>query len=313
MKLKIGDHTVELLGDPHAGRKFETGVPLHRRGEREQLQMMKFRDNLLNTDVDIHINMGDTFDKFIVAPEVVLAVASYYFSAAEKNPNTLYIILQGNHDVSRNKDKASSFDLLSALVYSHPNIWAIDAEPVVYDGLLLVPFNMFGYGDLENYITPDVKAVFGHFDVVDFGGLNVVPTELFAKHGISHVYTGHDHVARVERRHNVEITVTGSMEPFTHAEDPEGKAYVTLTLAELAGRDVTNMNVRILLADGETLPTDIDCLSLTAKRVSSDEIVTVDTTTFDAIDLGDMLASALGGLAVKDLILGFYHDHKTVS
>lgn len=303
---------IKWLGDPHLGRKFENGVPLHRRGEREEMQWDKFRTALMTTDAEVHVCMGDLFDKFIVAPEVVLRAAYTYADAINQNPSTLYVVLRGNHDVSRNMDKSSSFELFEAITHEWENLWVI-STPTVYENVLFVPYDPFNYDHLEDYIANEVDTVFSHFDIVDFGGHNVIPAEMFSRNGIALVVNGHDHVARVERRHNVEIIVTGSMEPFTHAEDPEQKAYITLTLAELAGRDLTNMNVRVLLADGETLPTELDCLSLTAKRVSSDEVVTVDTTTFDALDLGDMLSNALGGLAVKDLIMGFYHDHKSLS
>ncbi len=311
--MKIGKYEVECLGDPHLSRRFETGVPLHRRGEREGLQLAQFADAILQTRADLHVTLGDLFDRFIVPPEIVLFAARTYMAAADENGGTTYVVLRGNHDVSRNTDKASSWDLFCALVASQPNIRTVDKCPVRMESLLFVPFDPFGYDNLEQHLTEPVDAVFSHFDIVDFGGSNVIPSKLFARHGITRVFNGHDHVARVERLDGIEIILTGSMQPFSHAEDKTATFYVTLTLAELAGRDVKNMNVRILLADGETLPTDIDCLSLTAKRVSSDEVVTVDTTTFDAIDLGDMLSTALGGLAVKDLIMGFYNDHKSVS
>lgn len=303
----------EVLGDPHLGRKFETGVPLHRRGEREQMQRQQFIDALMGTKATVHVTMGDLFDKFIVAPEVVLFAAATYMEAASINCNTLYVVLRGNHDVSRNTDKASSWDLFCALVDPHPNVWAVDECPAALENMLFVPYDPFNYDHLEEYLSDEIDTVFGHFDIVDFGGHNVIPTKLFAKHGIGLVVNGHDHLARVERRDDVEIVVTGSMQPYTHAEDPSGSLYVTLTLDQLADQDLSCKNVRVLLKPGETLPDDLDCLSLVAKRVTVDEEITVDTTEFDSLDLDDMLALSLEGLSIKDAVIEHFKDMRHAS
>lgn len=303
----------EVLGDPHLGRKFETGVPLHRRGDREQLQRQKFIDSLMNAKAEVHVTMGDLFDKFIVPPEVVLFAAHAYMRAAEDNPNTFYVILRGNHDVSRNTDKASSWDLFVALVDQCPNVWAVDEHPVEHVGMLFVPYDPFNYDHLGGYLNAGIETVFGHFDIVDFGGHNVIPTKLFADNGIKLAINGHDHLARTLVRDGVEIHVTGSMEPFTHAEDPAGELYVTLSLDEIAGRDLTNKNVRVLLKPGETLPDGLDCLSLTAKRLADDEDRTVDTEEFDTLDLDEMLGLSLDGLSIKDSVLSFFKDLRHVA
>jgi DNA repair exonuclease SbcCD nuclease subunit len=304
----------EVLGDPHLGRKFETGVPLHRKGEREHMQREKFLASLMNAKAEVHVTMGDLFDKFIVPPEVVLFASHAYMRAAEDNPNTTYVVLRGNHDVSRNADKASSWDLFCALVDQHPNVWAVDEHPIEYEGMLFVPYDPFNYDHLEVHLNAGIETVFGHFDIVDFGGHNVAPTELFARYGVKTLVNGHDHVGRRLVQHGVEVIVTGSMEPFTHAEDKTGDLYVTVTLDELAKLDVRNKNVRVLLKDGETLPDDLDCLSLVAKRVIDDDADrTVDTEEFDSLDLDDMLALSLDGLTVKDSVLSFFKDLRHAS
>ena len=296
----------ETLGDPHLGRRFDTGVPIHRRGERERMQLEKFRQSLFNATAQVHVCMGDLFDKFIVPPEVVLFAAATYLEAANKNPNTTYVVLRGNHDVSRNVDKASSWDIFCALVDQHPNIIAVDKTLVVYENLVFIPYNPFGYDHLEEHLAGSVgiDTAFGHFDVVDFGGPNVAPTALLSRYGIKTLINGHDHLARELERHTVRVVVTGSMEPFTHAEDPTGSLYITTTLEELPRLDVKDKNVRILLQSGETLPEGLDCLSLVVKRVTvEEERHTVDTSDFDAIDLKDMLARALDGLSIKTKLM----------
>ena len=296
----------ETLGDPHLGRKFEAGVPVHRRGERERMQLEKFRQSLFNATAEVHVCMGDLYDKFIVPPEVVLFAAATYLEAANKNPNTTYVVLRGNHDVSRNVDKASSWDIFCALVDQRPNIIAVDEAPVVHENLVFIPYDPFGYDHLEEYLAGyvGIDTAFGHFDIVDFGGSNVAPTALLARYGIKTLINGHDHLARELERHTVRVVVTGSMEPFTHAEDPTGSLYITTTLEELPSLDVKDKNVRVLLQPGETLPEGLDCLSLVAKRVTvEEERHTVDTSDFDAIDLKDMLARALDGLSIKTKLM----------
>jgi len=303
----------EVLGDPHLGRKFETGVPLHRKGEREHMQRQTFIDALMEATADVHVTMGDLFDKFIVPPEVVLFAAHTYMAAAERNPNTIYVVLRGNHDVSRNRDKASSWDIFCALVDQHPNVWAVDDVPASYENLLFIPYDPFNYDHLEEHLADGIDTAFGHFDVVDFGGHNVAPTELLASHGIKTLINGHDHLARELVRDEVRIVVTGSMQPYTHAEDKTGDLYVTVSLDDLGTLDLRDKNVRVLLKAGETLPTDLDCLSLTAKRVASDETETVDTTEFDSLDIDDMLAISLDGLTVKDSVMSFFKDLRHAS
>lgn len=300
----------ELLGDPHLGRKFRTGVPLDRMGEREELQLQEFTDELCESshEANLHICMGDLFDKFVVAPEIVLAAAGVYRMAASMFPQKRFIVLQGNHDTSRNSTRASSFDLFAAIVADIENITVVRDEPMVIGQFGFVPYSAFKpTAELVAQLPDNLDAVFGHWDVVDFGGDNVIPTKLLAKKGIDRAYTGHDHLARIQERDGVEIFVTGSMQPYSHAEDPDGRLYRTVTLEELATLDTRDLNIRVRLKEGETLPTDLDCLSLTAIRGET-ETYEVDTSDFESLDVGQMLASVLEGLSIKDAILEKFHD-----
>lgn len=304
---------VTVLGDPHLGKKFRTGVPLHRIGDREAMVWGNFQASLRSHNGSIHVNMGDLFDKFVVAPEVVLRAAEIYRSAAKDLSSCTFIVLMGNHDVSRDSTKASSFDLFEQLVAGVKNIKVVRGDkPFVYQKRLgFVPFHPFKpTEELVAQLPSGLEAVFGHWDIVDFGGNNVIPTKLLAEKGLPLAISGHDHVARTETRHGVEIIVTGSMQPYTHAEDPDHDFYRTVTLDELKNiPDLTNLNVRVLLREGEVLPDDIDCLSLTAKRVGNDdEDMTIDTAQFESLDLRTMLGSVLEGLLCKDTLLAQFEE-----
>lgn len=302
---------VAVLGDPHLGRRFKTGVPLHRAGERERLHLAEFSERLAASEARLHVNMGDLFDRFIVPPEIVLFAAECYREVAAANPATTFILLRGNHDVSRDTARRSSFDLFTCLVREIPNIIVVDSEPLVWGGYGFVPYTPFQPTSALVEALPDgLNAVFGHWDVQDWGGDNVIPTQILAAKAINLAITGHDHLARQEKRHGVDIILTGSMQPFSHAEDPNGDWYVTLTLDELEPDAVQDKNVRVLLREGETLPGDLDCLSLTAKRIpdQDQEEIAIDTRAFESLDLKVMLAEVLDGLDCKNALLAKFEE-----
>lgn len=283
----------QVLGDTHLGRTFRTGVPLHRIGDREAMVWKQFETNLMEAPPGMHIHMGDLFDKFVVPPEVVLRAAEIYDKAALANPATTYVVLMGNHDPSKDRTKRSSFDIFEALAQ---NVIVV-RTPLIIENLGFLPYSVFGTAEesLKEILeqgTPEI--VFGHWDVVDFGGANVIPTQSLSAAGIMTAYTGHDHRPREEKRHGVTINVVGSMQPYTHAEDDTCQWYVTLPLAETVGRDFSQMNLRVLLAEDEVLPMDINCLSILAKRVAdTSEDPSVDTEEFEGVDLAVELAGLL--------------------
>lgn len=302
--------TVMTLGDPHLGRKFRTGVPLHRIGDREAMVWAQFAEELFDPGAEIHVCMGDLFDKFVVAPEIVIRAANVYLEAARRDPDTMFVILEGNHDVSRDTAKASSFDLFTMLVADADNIMVVREDPWVYENLGFVPYHPFKpTTSLVEELPDNLSAVYGHWDIQDWGGDNVIPTKLLAEMGITQAISGHDHVGRIEERDGVVITVTGSMQPYTHAEDRTGLFYRTLELADLEGLETENLNLRVLLREGESLPTDIDCLSITARRITDeDEKLEVDTSEFESLSLDDMLGKALEGLSIKDELMEAFRN-----
>lgn len=287
-----------VIGDPHLGRRFKTGVPLHRMGEREADMMEDFTTRLRCAEEDVLI-IGDLFDKFVVPPEIVLEAYN-----ACLNCNHEVYVLQGNHDASKDDAKASSFDIFSTLVENSENVTAI-SKPMVINGEGFIPHDIFTpIVDQINQLPAGITHIYTHHDFVDFGGDHVLPTKLLAEKGILNVTNGHDHLARVEERHGVTVKMVGSMQPYTHAEDTKGLYYVTVPLDELDPDEVRFKNVRVLLKPGETLPTDIDCLSLTAKRVEDLEAEEVGTVDVENFNLRQLLAEALEGLPVAEEVMG---------
>lgn len=305
---------LHILGDPHLGRRFQTGVPLHRLGEREAMQWQHFVRELspLHDGELVHVCMGDLFDRTTVSNRLVLDVFEAYQTAARRSMSTTFVVLQGNHDASRDRTVASSFDLFTKLVRSSwldEHVIIVDDQPFFesYWGFGFVPWHPFRTAREQVQFLIDslagrrLEAVFGHWDVEAFGDdSNLVPTDLLSL-VTDRVFTGHIHLPGQFRRHGVDVTVTGSMEPYSHAEDPNGVLYRTMSLQELLEMQsscpavLNQLNVRVLLQEGEVLPTGVECLSLVGRRVEADA---VDATALTMEDLSvlkfdTMLAASL--------------------
>ncbi|WP_037500531.1 metallophosphoesterase [Sphingomonas jaspsi] len=273
--------TVWLIGDPHLGRKFETGVPLDRRGEREARQLQKFKDELA-TDCDINIMVGDLFDHPQVSLTTILEATDAYLNAAQNNPKRTYVAMAGNHDRSRQLGSIGAWELFRRLIGDdHPNIWVVDKPTFIdcgdYEQIACVPWQ-WGKPVVEQIEamgeSEHVPLVVLHHDLESFGGDDtyLVPAQLIRElFPNARIITGHWHLEGDYKLGGVEVTCTGSLEPYTHAEDPNGDLYVTLTVEELAAADPADLRdkaVRVLLRDGDELPIGLDCLQLTGKRIS---------------------------------------------
>lgn len=274
---------VGFLGDVHLGRRFINGVPLHRRGEREAMVQSQFFEELNTDGLDILIQPGDLFDKFRVELNTVVWAADRIRWAAKEHPETHYIFLAGNHDLSKDAEKISSFELVKRLLQDVYNVTFVAQQPEAHEGFLLVPYNPFK--DAAAVLAaPEAqgsfKAVVGHWDKVAVGDQsNLLPIDELAKL-TKLVISGHDHTPAEFGYHgDLKVIYTGSMQPYSHGEDPDQKIYMTMSLVQATSiypELIKNKCVRVLLLDGEAAP-DLDCLQLTTKRLgSSEDDVTVD-------------------------------------
>lgn len=293
-----------LIGDPHMGRKFEAGVPLHRKGERERMQMDLLRSELAH-DVDCSIMVGDLFDHPYVSHAVVLEVAEAYLEASGRRQNTAFLLLAGNHDRPRNVEAVGAWELFAAIVRRRPNIFIVN-EPTIIDGFALFPWQ-WGV-DAESQVSQiagsEADIAVGHWDLQSFGGDNshLVPTKsLIERFGINLViFSGHYHLPGGYKVDGIPVMCTGSMQPYTHSEDPTGELYVTMTLDELEQIDsdtLKNKCVRIELEPGQELP-DLDCLSITAKMKSLDDEEDLQIDATDDFNFAELLAQKLEDVAV---------------
>lgn len=287
---------VHLIGDPHLGKSFKTGVPVHRLGEREFAQRVRFVHEL-HDDADIIVMVGDLFDHPAVTREVVLQAAMAALSAAENNPDVLYIYMRGNHDQARNLSKVGAWPLFRRMVADrHDNLIVCD-EPTVVRKLAILPWEWERTTEQQVEVIKDqgpVEHAIGHWDLVQFDddGDHMAPVaSLRAAFGEIGLWSGHFHRPGVYPVDGVDVNCTGSMMPYAHGEDPYGEVYVTITAAEAAERtDLANKCVRILLQPGEKMP-EIDCLALTRKVVG--EAKSEKTVLLDDYDFQNALAERI--------------------
>ena len=301
--IEIAGHKFKLIGDPHLGRVFKTGVPTHRLGDRERLVEEQFYAEISDrTSVPVII-MGDLFDKYSVPESLVLWAADKLNEAAEWKK--IYV-LRGNHDLSRDEEKRGSFDVLEKLcpnVVFVKGVWEIQLE----NGYLA----LFGYDafksatELANQLTVNCNylAAFGHYDLTSHGSdFNLVPTEVFAALKIPTVYTGHIHRAQTIERHGVTVHAVGSMQPYAHGEQAEDDLlYQTLTLDEFNARnpeDFLDVNLRILLKGDEVFDTQLDCLSLVFKHIADAEAEPLEVA-YDSFNSDNILTECLDGVSAN--------------
>jgi DNA repair exonuclease SbcCD nuclease subunit len=308
----VRDCGIQTIGDPHLGRKFKTGVPIHRLGEREQTVKQSFNDLLNPTDslIKYVIVMGDLFDKFIVSPTDVQFAYNQLFEASQKNKNVMYSVLPGNHDLSKDISKVSSFELfaqlcslssrlgfegyLSTLVFI-PLEATILLPIIVGDkyqvNLLLDSYSPFSANSINNQHLKTIKEwptiSFGHYDSITYDGAGYLPCEGILDNS-DLVVSGHEHSYKYHRYDGSKTPVvfTGSMQPYSHAEDPDGFIYKTIQDKDLLTLDfktVVNNCVRIVCDHTFALKAPIDCFALSFKLrdaiipVASDSLVNVNT------------------------------------
>jgi DNA repair exonuclease SbcCD nuclease subunit len=267
---------MHLIGDPHMGKVFKTGVPIHRRGDREKTQLQDLKRNL-NVDTKLNVMVGDLFDKPFVSLDIILEVAHLYLDASHDHPDTQFVVMAGNHDLSRELDRHGAFYVLAMILASVPNITVV-WQPMIISDVIFFPWewNVPALDQVKQFDNLPPIAV-GHWDLHDFGGSveHLCPVHALRARGVSDIYSGHFHNAGVYTIDGIDIQCTGSMQPYSHAEDPSGKLYKTLTLDELKSIDTTDMNVRLVLKGGE-VPPELDCLSLVVLREGNDESIELD-------------------------------------
>lgn len=336
MLYKFNNTLVNTIGDPHLGKDFKEGVPLHRRGEREASQFEQF-ERELNVPCDINVMMGDIFDKFRVDESVILKTYFAYQRAVEANPRTLFVVIRGNHDMSKDSTLKSSFDVLHALLENYPTVRVVtDIEMEI--GILGDAFMFIGVdplrnsrvqvADLHKHLLSEGKdhnyfqAIFGHWDTESFGGEDhqLIPLE-FLTAFTRQVVTGHEHNLARKQMDEVNVIVTGSMQPYGFDQDTPGEMYVTKSLNEVLdnlrnyGEDYyRNKCLKVFLPPGQNSLPEIDCLQLkTVQQHSINEDGAMEARMED-FSFQDLFFEHLKGYGLPDdVVAQLWTDYQEVN
>jgi len=191
---------IDIMGDPHLGRRFLNDVPLDRRGEREEMVWADFEKGLqVSWDTKCHVMLGDIFDKVDVGFETVVRAADIYLRTAFKHTSTRFILLGGNHDQRRDGFRGP-FDALKMMLAGADNI-ACDADhPYVFGEAAFFSWHSsVPASELVGKISGTPEIAFGHWDVEDYGDSNLpnlIPTKALAERGITKAVTGRHHGSR---------------------------------------------------------------------------------------------------------------------
>lgn len=289
-----------LIGDPHLGKKFDIGVPAHRRGERERGQVAQFIREL-DQEGDMIVMVGDLFDTPYVSHTVVKQAIDAVLGAAMKRPNTEFVMMAGNHDMPRKLTAIAAFDVFERACGGRlPNLHIL-TEPQIINGVAFFPWQwdisahdqVIGFGQRTG-----VVAAVGHWDLTSFGGedLHLAPVaDLRHAFGDIPLYSGHYHVPGQYG----EVSCTGSLQPYSHAEDPEGLIYVTMSLADVQAADLATLRykcVRIILEPGEEKPV-LDALAVTAIPAARRVVDDAQPVALDKFDWPGIVRNALAPLS----------------
>lgn len=256
-----------LIGDVHIGRKFKTGVPLNRRGEREEMFYTKFKEEIAKGINEVKVGrsagvvqLGDLFDTFSVGYTDLFKVMSALYEF-EINQVHAYF-LAGNHDLAKDQTKISALKALQHLtngwnyvhfIIDHPFLFSLSNNQDQYG--LMVPFSHTQ--TLEEQLEPfaeykgKIQYMYGHFEE---------PYTDVLRSWAKEIYTGHIHTPRQDGN----ILVKGSILPITFGEDPNQDYMITCTLDQLQDWAAKSHNLcfRVKLKEDEVLPTDFDCLQM---------------------------------------------------
>lgn len=302
------------IGDVHIGKRFRTGVPLNRRGDREEMLFNKFQEEIQKgiqsvKELKHHgvIQMGDLFDSFSVGYNDLFRVMNLIY-AFEVNRVPAYF-LAGNHDLSKEQDKISALRVLQLLTREWTYVKFIIDEPMLLqftEGChgLIVPYSHTK--KLSEQLEPflgykeTIHHMWGHFEE---------PYTEELKGWATNIYTGHVHTPRTEDN----VIVQGSILPLTFGEDPNQSLMVTCnSLEELRawtgkGHDKC---FRVVLKEGESLPNDFDCLQLIEYKPNK-EIEAEDlNVSFEDFNIEQLFHEALDDVDLFNEIYQRYLDHK---
>lgn len=301
------NRSISVITDTHFGRKFKEGIPLNRRGEYEEKIISDFETFMWSCDSDIVIHAGDLFDSPFVSNEVLMRIYSIIFHAANRHPKTFYYFIAGNHDLSKNKTEQeyTSFNILENLLLPFPNVIFVQFTPdyaTCGNEILLVPYSHFDDPDkiINDAIRDETKIIVGHFD-------DPVPESL--KNFKGEKLSGHIHKKHITQDGTLFV---GSFYPIAFGEESDDSIMETMTLEDYNKRDESELKykrVRILLKDGEELPSESPCLQLIGKKERKEDI-NIDVKINADFDFKELFFDCLKNVKCADELWNRYLELK---
>lgn len=288
-------YKIQVIGDPHLGKYFRNNIPKDKLGVLEQHMFSLFSSLLNNPEVDIYVIVGDLFDKAKITNECYFKTTSILETAIQTNSRSSYHILSGNHDLSKDKDKVSSFSILenyfNTSPYSNIHFYSSYVDPIYIQSvntyLYFNHYNPFQSFDDEfesrsfSFNEDSLSIVFGHWDTVDYGSTKFINRSIpeVILNSFDILITGHEHKPIRKDINNKPLAVVGSMRPYAFGEeiDEDGSLYVTHTAEQVLDNLSTdsqyysNSCVRILYKDGDKLPDPFDCYMAVFKFLPKDK------------------------------------------
>lgn len=319
-------YIIQTIGDPHLGRNYRNNLR-HRLGDREESIKQTFYEKL-RSHVDITIVLGDLFDKVSVTNEWFNFAIKALEDISQEFPSRLFVILNGNHDLTKDRDRISSFELLVKYFSDRnlENLIFVDKDQkqlFIEDFNLTLFFTSYDpFSSLDDSLNQEdlninpnsFKVAFGHFEVESFGSdrfINrLVPNVLLNNFDL--IVTGHLHKPATTIINDVPIIITGSMQPYAFGEEikEDGDLYITLPLSELKeilvenSNAFKNSNVRILYTEGDELLSPFDCYSITYKHIPIEQKQTeIDPKNFETISFNSMFLECLNKNKTEDNLI----------
>ena len=290
---------IQTIGDTHLGRIFKTNVALDRRGEYEEHQFEQFEKLLTSSRPEgleraqfIKCQVGDLFDKSVVSNQTVLRTLKLLESYEENADEPIYI-LSGNHDDSKSITEPTSWDILAKFFDGSNKVffikkWAVHTFPD-NSQVLFVGWNIH-QSVAQAFIEAETAGfkpnlVVCHLDRISYGNDdNVIPYKFLKDKDVVSVVTGHEHKPFHFWEGEMSVIGTGSLLPYSHAEDPDSDYYITIKgfenlqsfLEENDADFLKQKHIRVYIEEenmDEFLALDLDCLSL---QVNKAEVINME-------------------------------------
>lgn len=300
---------MKLIGDPHLGREFKLNVPLDRRGEREQMMFDQFEKELNDATDELLVIVGDLFEHWTIPLPYVYETLRLLTNWAAINQDKNLVILAGNHDISPDKAVVGAFDILEVGLEPYTNISVLRRPEALY-GVAFFPWEwersaLEQIDDIRDWTNIDTAV--GHWDLQSYGDstFHLCPARQLRDKGVETIHSGHWHIAGDYIVDSVPVHCTGSMQPMTHAEDPEGKLYVTLTEEEYGRTDPSSLHdkyVRVFTTTGSEIVPPPTCLGFKTQKKDSAEPKERERVNLDNFDMKKILNETLVEHQVPDPI-----------